>query len=61
VRLKTTFGSARERSANAVPASSSRKDGSVSHTSIVSVSLPEEDGAELAHLRGVERRSRPDV
>ena len=36
VRLKTTFGSAHQTSANAASGSLSRNDGSVSHTSIVS-------------------------
>jgi hypothetical protein len=36
VRLKTTFGIAHQTSANAAPSSSSRSDGSVSHTNIVS-------------------------
>src|SRR5690349_23354681 len=39
VRLKTTFGSAHHTSANAARSSSSRIEGSVSHTSIVSYSL----------------------
>jgi hypothetical protein len=36
VRLKTTFGSAHQTSANAASSSVSRSDGSVSHTNIVS-------------------------
>jgi hypothetical protein len=39
VRLKTTFGSAHQTSANAALGSLSRNDGSVSHTSIASYSL----------------------
>jgi polyisoprenoid-binding protein YceI len=36
VRLKTTFGIEHQMSANAAPGSFARRDGSVSHTSIVS-------------------------
>jgi hypothetical protein len=39
VRLKTALGIAHQTSANAAPGSSSRNDGSVSHTSILSYSL----------------------